>query len=474
MFLVHPPLSPKNIYLSFSSAGSGLPPLGLCYLAANLQKHNIQVKILDCQAEKLDIPEAVRRIKSQIIDYKSQIIIGISSYSNFLSIISHFAREIKREIPNSLIIIGGGGITAQPKEVMQKYPEFDIGVIGEGEETIVELVKGIENGDWEKTRGIIYNNNGNIVQTEKRPFIENLDTLPFPAFDLLPDISKYYFPPLDSLNRLPATSLITSRGCPGKCIFCNKTLFGNIVRSHSADYIIEMIRKLRSDYKIKEIFFQDDTIFVHRNVLEELCEKLIKENSTSNFQITWCCYGRVDMVDRKILQLMKKAGCWQISYGIETASDKILNFLRKETNLEMIKEAVKITDSAGIRVKGLFMLGNFLETEETIQKTMRIIKELPLSDFHITYFTPYPGSISYNIAEKYGKFEKDVNKLNFFSPSFIPFGLTEEKLRYYYKKMYREFYFRPRIIFYYLKKIRSFKVFLRFIKTGFLFFLKKF
>lgn len=465
--LVHPPLSLENIYLYFSPAGSGLPPLGLCYLAANLRAHNIPVKIIDAQAEKLDIESVIKRIKK--ISFGKSPVIGISSYSSFLNIISQLALRIKKEIPSSKIVIGGGGITAQPEEVMQRYPEFDIGVIGEGEETFLELVKLIENEEGlGKIKGIIYKENGKIIRTDKREYIKNLDTLPFPAFDLLPDISRYYFPPLDSLNRLPATSLITSRGCPGKCIFCNKTLFGNITRSHSPEYVLEMIKYLQKEYRIKEIFFQDDTIFVNRENLEGLCEKIIKQN----LDISWCCYGRVDMVDKDILKLMKKAGCWQISYGIETASEEILNFTKKGINLKMIKSAVYLTHSCGIKVKGLFMLGNFLETEETIKKTLNLIKELPLSDFHITYFTPYPGSLSYNIAEKYGSFEKDVNKLNFFSPSFIPEGLTEEKLKFYYKKMYLTFYLRPKIIFYYLKKIKSFRILSRFIKTFFSFLLK--
>lgn len=466
VLLIHPPLAQEKIYLSFKEAGSHLPPLGLCYLAANLRKHNISVRILDCQAEKLNIPCAIKRIKELIPNPQS--IIGISSYSNFLGVISQFAKEIKKELPDIPIIIGGGGITAQPREVMQKYPEFDIGVMGEGEETLVELVGANGCSTLQSVKGIIYRENGNIIQTEKRPFIENLDKLPLPAFELLPYLPKYYSPPLDSLNRLPASSLITSRGCPGKCIFCNKTLFGNITRSHSASYTLEMIKILKHSFKIKEIFFQDDTIFVHKNALRGLCEKIIKEK----INITWCCYGRVDMVDKDILHIMKKAGCWQISYGIETASDEILNFTKKNTSQQMIKHSINLTHSCGIKAKGLFMLGNFLETEDTIKNTTKLIKELPLSDFHLTYFTPYPGSISYNIAKNYGKFEDNPDKLNFFSPSFIPDGLTEEKLKYYYKKIYLTFYFRPKIILYYLRKIKTPTIFFRFLKT-LIYFLKK-
>jgi radical SAM superfamily enzyme YgiQ (UPF0313 family) len=365
---------------------------------------------------------------------------------------AELSRKLKKELKDSIIILGGGHITSLPYETMQKYPEFDIGIIGEGEETLKEILLTLEDKkELENVKGIIFRKSKEIIKTEKREYIKDLDKLNFPAWDLLPNITKYYIPPADGMNRFPSTSLITSRGCPGKCIFCNLTMFGNTIRYHSVNYTINMIKHLIKNYKIKEIFFQDDTFVVNKKILRQLCERMINEN----LKITWSCYGRVDMVDFDTLKIMKKAGCWQISYGIETGSQEILNFTKKNITIEQIKDAIKWTRDAKINAKGTFMLGNFLESKETINKTINLIKKLNLTDFHMTYFTPFPGSLSYEIAKQYGEFDPDWSKLDMFTISFIPKNLTKKELQYYYKKIYKIFYLRPKIIFYYIKKIFS-------------------
>lgn len=461
IILIHPPLKYEQLYSSFQKAGSELPPLGLAYLAGTLKKYNFDVEIIDAQALNLNNKEIINFLFKKNPSY-----IGLSSYSVGIYNTAELAEEIKREFPKIPLIIGGGHITAFPHQTMQEFPFFDVGVIGEGEETIVELLNSLENkNSQDDVKGIIFRKNGEIKINSRRHYIENLDTLPFPAWDLLPDITKYYFPPADSINRLPSTSLITSRGCPGKCIFCNRTIFGNVTRSHSVNYIMEEIFYLINTFKIKEIFFQDDTFFVHREILKELCEKLIERK----LDLSFCCYGRVDMVDVEILKLMKKAGFWQISYGIETGSQKILDFTKKGTTLEQIENAVKWTKESKIKVKGLFMLGNFLETKETIKETINLIRKLPLDDFHMTYFTPFPGSLSYKIAKDYGEFNSSLKTLSFFSPTFIPKDLTKDELEYYYRLIYRIFYLRLKIIFYYLIKLKNKKVIMKLLRSLFSF-----
>lgn len=467
VILIHPPVSKEKLYSHLKDAGSELPPLGLCYLAAKLIQHNYKVKILDCQAEKLNIIQAVQRVINFKPDY-----IGMSSYTPIFFTTNLLAKKLKEQLPQVPIIIGGGHITSLPLETMEKFSAFDIGVLQEGEETLINLLQALKNNlPLKNVKGIIYRekNNGEqkVKKTPPQPFIKNLDSLPRPAWELLPYLPKYYSPPADSLNRFPAASLITSRGCSGKCDFCNLTLFGNVVRSHSVNYIMMMINDLITRFKIKEIFFQDDTIFIHRKILKELCERLI----FSKYDLTWNCYGRVDYLKENdsILPLMKKAGCWQIAYGIETASQKILNNYQKKTTLEQIKRAVWQTHNAGIKVKGLFMLGNFLETKETIEETIKLIKSLPLSDFHMTYFTPFPGSKSYTQAKNYGKFKASWENLDMFTVSFIPKGLTKKQLEYYFKKIYLIFYFRPKIIFYYLTKLKNLHFAKKIIFSGFSF-----
>lgn len=453
IILIHPPALKEKLYSHLKDAGSDLPPLGICYLAAKLRQHNYKVKLLDCQAEKLNINTAVKRVA----EFKPHYI-GISSYTPVFSTTNILAENLKAQLPHVPIIIGGGHITSLPNETMEKFSAFDIGVLQEGEETLINLLHALENNlPLKNVKGIIYRqkNNGEqkVVKTAPQPFIKNLDSLPRPAWELLPYIPKYYSPPADSINRFPSASLITSRGCSGKCDFCNLTLFGNVVRSHSVDYVMMMINDLITRFNIKEIFFQDDTIFIHRNNLRELCERLIY----GRYDLSWNCYGRVDYIkdNDELLPLMKKAGCWQIAYGIETASQQILDNYQKKTTVKQIKRAVWQTHKAGIKVKGLFMLGNFLETKKTIEDTIKFIKSLPLSDFHMTYFTPFPGSKSYTLAKNYGKFNAQWENLDMFTVSFVPQGLTKKQLEYYFKKNYLIFYFRPKIIFYYLTKFKN-------------------
>lgn len=290
--------------------------------------------------------------------------------------------------------------------------------------------------------------------------------LPYPAWDLLPNLVKYYQPAADSLYRAPATLLITSRGCVGQCTFCDRSVFGNLCRGYSTDYVIGMIKYLQEHYGIKDLFIEDDNFLMFRKRLKEICNRIIDEK----IDITWSCMGRVDTFDADALPLLKKAGCWQINFGCESGSQKILDILNKRITVEQTERAIRQVRAAGINVKGLFMLGNLGETKETIEETLDFIKRVPLTDFHITYFTPLPGAEAYKIADKYGHFNSDWRAANMFNPdNFIPFGLTREELEYYYKKAWKIFYLRPRIIWYYATKLRQPMIRKKILKGGFAF-----
>ena len=180
--------------------------------------------------------------------------------------------------------------------------------------------------------------------------------------------------------------------------------------------------------------------------------------------------GRADTVDPSILGLLKKAGCWQINFGCESGSQKILDLLNKGMKVEQIEQAIKATRKAGIKVKGLFMLGNFGETKETIGETLKFIKRAPITDFHMTYFTPLPGAKAYDIADKYGTFDKDWKKANLFNAdNFLPQGLTREEMDYYYKKAWKTFYLRPKIMLYYATKLKDPKARTKIMRGGFAF-----
>jgi len=448
------------LYKSLAEAGSELPPLGLATVAAVTRQEGYNTLILDALALGMNSQETVEWILKENPDY-----VGITSVTKAIFNAADVAKLIKKHNSKIKIIIGGPHVTAVPIETFQRFKEFDIGVFGEGEETIVELLQALDSQkDLKKIKGLILRDGKKIILTERRPYIKDLDKLPFPAWDLLPDLLKYYQPAADTINRFPATLLVTSRGCPYQCIFCDRSVFGNVVRGFSADYIIKMINHLQKTYGIKELFIEDDNFLVLRKRLVEFCNKIIEEK----IDITWSCLGRVDNVDEEILKLMKKAGCWQINYGFESGSQRILDIINKKIKVEDSERAVAITRKAGIKVKGLFMMGNFGETKESISETINFIKRMPITDFHMTCFTPMPNTKAWEEAPKYGWFNPDWRKISAWSvENFIPKGFTREDIEKYYRKCWKTFYFKPPVIWDYLKKLKNNRMRKKIIKSSF-------
>lgn len=368
-------------------------------------------------------------------------------------------------------MIGGPHLTAVPKETMDIFPKFDIGIIGEGEETIIELLNALENNeDLEKIQGTIWRKNGQLHKTSLRPPIKNLDELPLPAWDLLPSLTENYRLSVVGTKSKLSTSLITSRGCPGRCIFCDTAVFGRRIRGYSARYVIKMIKYLISKYGIRDFLIYDDNFVALRKRAIEICQMIKDEN----LEISWSCCARVNLVNAELLKMMKEAGCWQIEYGIESGSQRLLDFMKKGITLSQVKDALRLTKQAGISTRGNFIFGNILETEETLQETIDFILNLELDYFQQTFLTPYPGSQAYAIAREYGTFDPDWKKMNNLYINFVPTGLTSSDLIKYSKLAFRKFYLRPKIIMANVRQImnlqdlgRLFDAFQSFIKTCF-------
>ncbi len=458
---VNPPITMEKRYGKFSVGGSYLPPLGLCSLASVTRENGFHAKIVDSVALKLDYKNTVLKVLHNSPKY-----IGITASTITIFIAAKLAEMIKNEDGAVIIIIGGPHITAAPQETMMLFSQFDVGVIGEGEVTIVNLLKIYDHGgNLENVNGIIFRKNNELKITNPRTLIKNLDSLPMPAFDLLPYLPKYYRPSAQSVKRLPSTSLITARGCPGKCIFCDRKVFGNHCRYYSSDYIIKMIKYLYFNYGIRDIQIDDDTFVTNKHRLLKVCYTLIEED----LDLSWNCLARVDCVNLKLLKLMKKAGCWQIQYGIESGSQEILNFLKKGINLQQVSKVIRWTKEVGILSKGFFMIGNPLETEKSIIKTIEFAKRIDLDDFQMTFFTPFPGCEFHKISSQYGTFDDSWEKMNEYNIVFTPNGLTRELLEKYHKKAFKDFYLRPKVVLSYLKRMRGLKTSLELSKAGYSF-----
>ncbi len=453
---INPPLTSYQRYGILGGVLHGLQPNNLCYLAAVTRQAGFETKIIDAPALHLGINKILEQIMIDSPEY-----VGITATTCSIISAGELAMSIKQYNSRIVIILGGVHLSALPEITMQRFKGFDIGVIGEGEKTIVRLLRAhAEKMDLRKIEGIIFREENNLVVASPPALIDELDTLPMPAWDLLPDFS-HYAPNLSSFHRFPVAHLVTSRGCVGNCIFCcSKTVSGKKVRSHSPAYIIDSIKHLQHYYNIREIVFNDPDFVFSKERMFQFC-KMIRDEK---LKVSWVCMVRADSIDKDILLEMKKAGCWQICIGIESGSQRMLNILNKGIQLETIKEAINLVSRIGFNIMGYFMIGIPSETEDTIKETMVFIKKTKLDNIKVNFFTPYPGSPIYKNIKKVGNFYQDWQKFNGAFPMFASTHLNEEKLLYAAKKMLKEFYFRPRIVINFLRRSTNVKVLLEFFK----------
>ena len=456
---VNPPVTKKERYGALAPAGSYAPPLALCSLAGVTRKNGHETIIVDSQVEELGKKETLDRIKNL-----SPEIVGITSTTSTFLSAAELAKRIKNYDKNILVVAGGVHVSALPEESLLKYKDFDIAVMGEGEETFAELITVLkEKNSIEKVKGIAFRKNGEVVLTGSRPLIKDLDTLPLPAWDLLPDFPDAYNVQAQSVANSPSTSVCTSRGCTGKCTFCDRRIFGDNLRAHSAEYVVKMIKDLYHNYGIRDIQFEDDNYVFFRKRLIKISEILKKEK----LDLTWSCQARGDMVKLGTLKMMKETGCWMVLYGVESGSQKILDFMKKEISIQKMKQSIDETHKAGMLCKGFFIAGYLNEDKSTLKETYQFIKNSKLDDISFHYYIPFPGSADYERARKFGNFNENFSDMTYYKPVFIPEGLTDEDLIKHTKACYRRFYLKPRIILNYLKRIKDFSHFSYYVKSCF-------
>lgn len=350
--LINPPLSFSQVYgdWDLSAVDTYCPPLGLLYIAGYVRKYGHKPFIIDVAAKKWTI--------NKTIDYVAALnpdIVGISAKTVDIFSANEISIKLKKNGVRAPIIIGGAHITAVPHETLERFESIDIGVIREGELTFLELIEKI----WLKKnlkdiRGIVFrDDNRKIIQTPARPLISDLDILPFPAWDLLDEFPHGYKHNALDTKRLPAASIMTSMGCPFKCTFCDRAVFGSQVRHHSTEYTISMIKMLIKNYNIKDIMILDDNFILSKKKLFSICDSIISEN----LDISWFCMGHAKVMDQTRLNKIKGAGCWIIELGIESGCDRILKMVQKNTTKAEIAQAVKRAHNAGLKVKGNFIFG---------------------------------------------------------------------------------------------------------------------
>ncbi|MEK7482511.1 MAG: radical SAM protein [Patescibacteria group bacterium] len=448
ILFINPPWykSSGNVW---KAVGACLPPFCLGLLAALSRQRGYRADVLDCNALHIGLDALDKNLPS-----KPPRFVGLTATTVLIAQALEAAKITKQKYPQTKTIIGGVHCTVLPEEVLS-CPSIDYIVMGEGEYALLDILAGKDPAD---ILGLGWKKNGSLFFNPQGPTIPDINIFPFMAYDLLP-MDKYY-PAAGGYKRLPSLGMITSRGCPGRCTFCKGNVLGELIRFRTAEKIFEEIVFLQKNYGIRDIAFYDDTFTANRKNVLDFCRLLLEnpaKGGAGKTDLTWSCFSRVDTINEEMLSAMKKAGCHQIMYGVESADPQILQNINKRISLEKVEETVKATKKAGIETRLAFMFGNPGETEETVKKTIdySIYLRPDLVSYNIT--TPYPGTVMFEWADKNGYLlhkkwpEYDLSKPIMELPTISP-----EKVLSYYKYAYRKFYFRAGYVFQRLKRIRSF------------------
>lgn len=434
IILVNPPVQARE-YMS--------PPIGLAYLAAMLEEHKHKVEILDATALGLThdgIGERVGRCKPDFV--------GISAMTPSFSAAIETAKAV-RKISDAKIILGGPHATLIGKKLLEECEQFDALVVGEGEYAMLEIA---DKRSFEGVAGVAYRKGKRIVSNKPREPVQDLDKLPFPARHLLPQ-HLYRHP---AVSRYPFTTMATSRGCPYNCIYCCKAVTGSRYRARSPENVVAEIEHLVRDYGIKEIIMHDDIFTLDSTRTEGICDLLIGKG----LDVTWKCETRVDRVDKGLLSKMKAAGCTNISYGVESGNQRILDNLRKRITLDQIRKAFRWTHEAGIGTLAYMIIGSPGETKETIEETIRFAIELDPDYVQFSIMTPFPNTDLFRLGERTGMLKKKAwDGYLFFGkgaePVFVPEGLTAVDLKKALSEAYKRFYLRPAYVWKMARKTRD-------------------
>jgi len=465
VILINPPLDsvlrdghvdPVTSYLFYNSA-----PLGILYIAGVLERRGDTVAALDAAAEKLNIPGTVRRVEQ----FKPDVI-GIGANTVVFEGAMELARALKGAMPSVPIVLGGYHVTLMPHEAMQE-PAFDVGVIHEGEHTMSDLVdhyKGLRS--LESVEGIVVRRGDEIHFTPHRKKFRKLDQFPFPARHLLPP-DLYKPVPVDE-HAMPKFAMITSRGCPHACGFCQKSNSG--YRSRKPQYVVDEIEHLVRDFGAQDMAIVDSLFCANKRRVMKICDEIIRRG----VKISWTCSSRVEVVDREMLFKMKEAGCWRTRFGIESGSDQVLDFISKGITKEKIRNAITWADEAGLRPKAFLMVGHMPDTPETIRETIDFAKSIPLHDITVQINTLLPKTPQMETWEREGpKWGRVINQTtdekSFWEPTFVPWGMEADDLINFHRTFYREFYFRPVTIQRHLEGIDSWRDIMKYVQASNLF-----
>lgn len=414
-----------------------IPGLGVLMLAAVAREHGYAVHLIDAKAHGTPLDEIAARVARLQPDY-----LGLSATTISVNNAARIATRVKRMCPGVVTILGGAHVSAIPERTMAAFPDIDYGISGEGEIALFELLARLESGaPIDGVPGLAHRRDGDIVANPRAPYIDDLDSLPKPAWDLLPDFPHHFQPSLFGYPRSPVATLITSRGCPFSCTFCDRSTSGRKGRMHSVATVVDLCGDL-VERGTRHIMFLDDLFTVRKDRVVAMCEAFLD----AGFDFSWSCNSHPNLLDAATMKLMKRAGCWQIAYGIESGSQRVLDVVKREVRLPKLIETLRMTRDAGIRARGFLMLGHPTEGLDSLTETEAFLRTVPLDLCQITKFTPYPGTPAYPTVRQHGTFAEDWERMNAMNFVFLPNGLDEATLERSFDRCYQAFYRRPDVV----------------------------
>ena len=449
-------------------------PINLLYLASYLIKNGHEVRVFDFEVDKFTV-EGIVKFEPDLVGItamtplvkKAHEVAELIVFNSIANLDTDINKMTKKKRP--IIVVGGNHVTAMPEEAMKEFPIFDIGVMGEGEETIKEICEGKSLKD---ILGIVYRegdknqrkNTDKIIVNQRRPPICNLDDLPFPARDSI-DMKKYRGASTPGLSRefLNITELYINRGCNwGLCTFCASMKSHQKFRERSIDNVIAEMKECIEKYKINHFTIDDDTLTTSKERTLEFCNKVKPLN------VTWDCDSRVT-IDKEMIQAMKDSGCKKIAFGVESGSQKILQLVKKGITISQIKDCFKMCHEVGMETSAFFMIGAHPdETLEDLEQTKKLIKEIKPDFITASIAVPYPGTeLREQMEKKKLVFNNNWDEYALYNtaPVWRTTNFSPDDLLRIQKEMVNEFYMKPSYMLKRLLKIRSWGEFKYWVKA---------
>lgn len=448
----------ENIKVTSEEFGKH-PPLGLAYIAALVREHGHKPVIIDVASLKLSKEMVLQKLKN----FKPDLI-GVGIHSIYYL---HPCLDLLKYLKNNLnlpILVGGAGFNLYPDEIIL-YNSIDYGLTGAVSKSLPSFLDALENGkNYKRIPGLYFKEKKKIYRNAPEKSQDDIDSLPFPARDLLKNEIYWQF----ISQKKNFTNMLTSIGCSFNCKFCNEQ--GGEYKTRKVDKVIKEIKECYYKYKIREIDFFDRTFTIDKKRVKEICNEIIK----NKLDISWSCRSRIDTVDKELLEIMKKAGCFAIFYGIESADETVLKNLNKEITLQQVRDTIKMTKEIGIKPLGFFMFGSPGDTEKSMKKTIDFATSLDLKYATFTKTMAKPKSIydEMNIRNTGYDYWKEyiLGRCKERAPIRTWTNLDDELLNSYVKKAFYRFYFRPKYILNTIKDFKSIREVWRYSRSTIKFF----